>query len=261
MNKPTRWLNMIDPRVFICKPLQFKKDILIYPPTVEQVLTTPGYDQFVHLFTISQEDIKDELNKKEQYKDYPTPFEFLLINCYHSKPFAEIAKMAFEFFIHKEVNFFYEEKMIVVGNLEETVQTISSIQELVTIKEEEYFDFQNTIRLVVGNKAIKPPEPEDPNEDPRVARIKAKARERDRIKAKKGSQGGISLSTSLVAICCMGIGITPLNIGEMSYASIGPLMNMMQNKEKYDTDIRSLLAGADSKKVKPKYWIRNLDEK
>jgi hypothetical protein len=58
----------------------------------------------------------------------------------------------------------------------------------------------------------------------------------------------------------MGIGITPLNIGEMSYASIGSIMNMMQNKEKYDIDIRSLLAGADSKKIKPTYWIRNSDK-
>ena len=67
------------------------------------------------------------------------------------------------------------------------------------------------------------------------------------------------MSTTLVAICCMGIGITPLNIGELSYASIEPIMNMMQEKEKYDIDIRSLLAGADSKKIKPKYWIRNAD--
>jgi hypothetical protein len=43
----------------------------------------------------------------------------------------------------------------------------------------------------------------------------------------------------------------------MSYASVGELIRVMQNKEKYDIDIRSLLAGADSKKVKPKYWIRN----
>ena len=58
----------------------------------------------------------------------------------------------------------------------------------------------------------------------------------------------------------MGIGLTPLNIGEMSYASVGTLMKMMQDKEKYDLDIRSLLAGADSKKIKPKYWIRNSDK-
>jgi hypothetical protein len=61
----------------------------------------------------------------------------------------------------------------------------------------------------------------------------------------------------MTAICCMGIGITPLNIGEMSYASVGELMKVMQDKEKYDIDIRSLLAGADSKKIKPKYWIMN----
>jgi hypothetical protein len=90
--------------------------------------------------------------------------------------------------------------------------------------------------------------------------MKAKAKRRDRLKAKSNSKNGILLSTSLVAICCMGIGITPLNIGEMSYAAIGPIMTMMQNKEKYDVDVRSLLAGADSKKIKPKYWIRNSDK-
>jgi hypothetical protein len=44
------------------------------------------------LLTISQEDIQDELAKKskEQKEDdkpktYPTPLEFLLINCYHSE--------------------------------------------------------------------------------------------------------------------------------------------------------------------------------
>ena len=150
--------------------------------------------------------------------------------------------------------------MIIVGNLEEGVQQIKSLDDLVTIKEEDYFDFQNIIRQVIGDKTINPPEPLDPNEDPRIARIKAKARERDRIKARQASKNGISLMTSLTAICCMGIGLTPLNIGEMSYAAIGPIMAMMQDKEKYDVDIRSLLAGADSKKIKPKYWIRNSDK-
>jgi hypothetical protein len=116
------------------------------------------------------------------------------------------------------------------------------------------------VREACGDKPVAPPEPEDPNEDPRIRRIKERARERDRIKAKQTGKGGISLSTCLVAICCMGIGITPLNIGEMSYASVGEIMKVMQDKEKYDIDIRSLLAGADSKKVKPKYWIRNSNE-
>ena len=83
------------------------------------------------------------------------------------------------------------------------------------------------IRDAVGEKQEKPPEPINPNEDPRIARIKAKARERDRIKARQGNKNGISLSTSLLAICCMGIGITPLNIGEMRYAAVGPIMRVM----------------------------------
>ena len=101
-------------------------------------------------------------------------------------------------------------------------------------------------------------EPPDPDEDPRVKRIKAKARYRDKIKAKKGM--GITLGTLLASICCMGIGINPLNVGELSYASVDSLIKTYQEKEKYETDIKALMAGADSKKIKPKYWIRNLDE-
>ena len=57
----------------------------------------------------------------------------------------------------------------------------------------------------------------------------------------------------------MGIGITPLNIGELSYAIIPVILNTYQAKEKYSIDIDSLLAGADAKKVNPEYWIRNLN--
>ena len=66
--------------------------------------------------------------------------------------------------------------------------------------------------------------------------------------------------TSLVSICCMGLGITPLNIGEMSYTAIDSILRKYQEKEKYQLDVDRLLAGADSKKVKPKYWIRNFEE-
>lgn len=74
---------------------------------------------------------------------------------------------------------------------------------------------------------------------------------------KKG--GGPTFGTLLAAICCMGIGLSPLNIGEMSYACVRWLIAMEQQREEYDVDIRALLAGADSKKVKPKYWIKNID--
>ena len=252
---------MNNPAVFIKEPLYFKNKFKVYPPSVRDVVGNPKYAQYLKMLTISQEDIQDELAKKvEEGKTLPTPFEFLLINCYHNTEFRQVAIKAFEFFIHEPVNFFYEQKMLVVGNLEKVVTKIEKVEDLITITEEEYFEFQNIVREVCGDKPLKPPEPPNPNEDPRITAMKAKARARDRAKAKQSASNGISIQTCLVAICCMGIGITPLNIGEMSYAAIGPIMKMSQEKEKYDIDIRSLLAGADSKKIKPKYWIRNSDK-
>ena len=71
---------------------------------------------------------------------------------------------------------------------------------------------------------------------------------------------GPSLFSVMASICCMGIGLTPLNIGEMSYVALESILRKYQEKEKYQLDIDSLLAGADSKKVKPQYWIKNLND-
>jgi hypothetical protein len=67
---------------------------------------------------------------------------------------------------------------------------------------------------------------------------------------------GINLETNLMAICCMNMGLNPLNIGKISLASVGKLTEMYQNKEKYDIDTRALIAGADAKKIKLSYWIK-----
>ena len=58
----------------------------------------------------------------------------------------------------------------------------------------------------------------------------------------------------------MNFGINPLNIGELTYAALHPLIRFYQEKEKYELDVNSLLAGADSKKIKPKYWVKNIED-
>jgi hypothetical protein len=74
--------------------------------------------------------------------------------------------------------------MIIVGNLEKAVRAATSLNDFIIINEEDYFDFQNAIREVCGDSPQKPSEAPNPNEDPRIAAIKAKARARDRLKAK-----------------------------------------------------------------------------
>lgn len=247
---------MINTAAFLIgAPQHFKDKCLVYPPKVVDVAADPHFWQYTKLLTLTQEEIEDEFLDKIDTEKIPTPFELLLINSYHSKEYAALVKKAFQLFIHSDIDFLFDRKLIVIGNLTEQICSIKSIEDLVYISEDEFFDFQNVVRQSVGDKVVEPP---DPNEDPRVKKIKAKARYRDRIKAKKGM--GLKLESCIASICCMGIGITPLNIGEMSYASVNTLIRTYQEKEKYEIDIRSLQAGADSKKIKPKYWIRNLTD-
>lgn len=239
-------------RIFLCLPEEFEEKFLIYPPKVQEVVSNKRFNQYRQLLTFSQEELDDEFVKKNLTA--PTPLEFLLSNSYHSKEFEKIAKEAFYFFTRQDVTFLYEQKKILIGDLKQEISRIRNLDSLVFLDENNFFDFQNKIRESLGDSPINPP---DPNEHPKVRRMKAMARYRDKIKAKQG--GGINLLTSIASICCMGIGLTPLNIGEISYAALGILMNFYQNKEKYGIDIASIQAGANAKKVNPKYWIKNLE--
>lgn len=238
--------------VFLGFPEEFQEKFLIYPPKVKEVVSNKNFNQYRQLLTFSQEELDDEFLKKQDTA--PTPLEFLLSNSYHNKDFEKIAKDAFYLFIRQDVTFLYDKKLILIGKLNKELKRVKNLNNLTFLDENNFFDFQNKIRESLGDKPIEPP---NPNEHPKIRRMKAKARYRDKIKAKQGD--GINLLTSLASICCMGIGITPLNIGEMSYASISILINTYQNKEKYKIDIASIQAGADSKKINPKYWIKNLD--
>lgn len=231
-------------------PVEFKHLCMVYPPKVCDTFKK-NFFLYSQILTLSQEEIEDEYVEKElDISNLLTPFEYLLNTAYNDSTLRQFIKDAFYLFTHEEVTFLYEQKQIVIGDIKD----VKTIGELRILKEEDYFDFQNLVREAIGKKRIEPP---NPNEDPRVKAIKAKARYRDKIKAKKGQ--GISLQTTLSSICCMGIGITPLNIGELSYAIIPVLIETYQAKEKYQLDTDCLLAGADAKKIKPKYWIRNFE--
>lgn len=244
---------MINSYAFLALPIR-KKNYSVYPPTLNDSLNNPNFTQWEGLFTTSQEELEDSIHEHNPSYDgpIPTPWLFLLGSAYEDKEFENTIREAFRFFLHEEITILYENQVIVLGNLEEELTKVSNAEELRIIDEEEFFNLQNTVRTSLG---IAPVEKPDPDESPRIKRMKAKARLRDRVKAKKGM--GLSLGDSLVSICCMGIGLTPLNIGEISYAALGKIIDRYQKKEAYETDIQSILAGADAKKIHPKYWITN----
>lgn len=243
---------MNEEQVFIGQPLLFKDICFIYPPFNKDIIKI-GYQKFLVYLSIvarSQEDIEDELKDNidsliAQGASIPTPFEFLMVLTSMDVSIKQIAAEAFEFFLHEKVIFLKEINAIVVGDPKDKR----------LIKDEDFFELQNAIRCAVGSKVLEKP---DPNLHPKIRKMKAKQRERDRVKAKK--QGGHSFITLLTASCCIGAGITPNNIGDITYAAMNQLIARSQFKEAYDTDVASLLAGADPKKVKIDYWIKDFDK-
>jgi hypothetical protein len=250
---------MINERVFLGLPIDFEEVCQVSPPTVNDVVGNKDFGIYQSLFTITQEELSDAYAKDERIQQIPTPFQYLLLNYYQDETVQQKIHEAFMLFIHEPVTIVPEIEMLLIGKSEDELNPDIDLENPRLLTEENYFDFQNIIRLVMGDNIIERPENEEELLDPRIVRWKAKVRDYHKILAQKKSKTAPTLGTLLAAICCMGIGITPLNIGEMSYACIQWLVGMYQQNEEYDIDIRALLAGADSKKVKPKYWIKNLD--
>ena len=250
---------MIDERIFLGYPIDFKDICQIYPPTVNDVVSNKDFLIYQSLFTMTQEELEDAYAQDDRIQYVPTPFQYLLMNYYQDETIRQKIHDGFQQFIHEPVTIVPEIEMLLIGKSEDELDPDKDLENPRLLTEENYFDFQNMIRTVMGNDPIKPPEPEEEDLDPRVKRYKAKIRASEKILAKRKAKKSPTLGTLLAAICCMGIGLSPLNIGEISYACVHWLVAMEQQKEEYDIDIRALLAGADSKKVKPKYWIKNID--
>ena len=248
---------MTDAKVFLCLPVDFEGLCEIYPPTVGEVFGFKDFNKFKMILTMSQEDIEDQIFNNQEIDPsvtIPTPYEFLIENSRHSQEYKKLVEDAIQYFTHTKVKINLEEEIIIIGDLEDLL-TLKDISELPIIDKDNFFAFQNIIRSCIGEEQK---ESYTIEKNFRIRKMKAKARYRDRVKAKKS---GMTMEDSLTSICCMGIGINPLNIREISYAAMSKLMSKFQQRERYDIDIRSLIAGADAKKVKPQYWMNKLQEK
>lgn len=242
---------MIDERALLKLPIEIPGVCCIYPPTVTMVATNPLYRVGCTLLTYTEEDIQDIMEEKKiQTTDF-LPFHFLMKSC-ADKEFRQQIEGIISLFTREPTSVAASAGGIVIGAT--VIPTEDEHPRLRYIDENSYLQFQNAIRISMGLSTVAPTE--QPL-DPIVARVRKATRKREKAKRASASKKGISLATSLAAICCMGIGLTPLNIGDMSYASVSALLEMYQQKEKYDVDISSLMAGADPKKVRPKYWIRD----
>lgn len=243
---------MISGKTILGLPVVFKDIGLIYPPTVKDAISLGGeFSLMCSLLTESEEDIEDtieEARKKGEVEikptdTQPTPYENLFLKAGVDKRLKQLIEKAFFLFMREPVLFLFDIREIIIGKIEEGRR----------IKEEDFFEFQNLVRAACGKKLV---EPTPKDEHPKVTEMKKKQRYRDRVKAKQeakgGNKNGISFEVAIMSLFHRNIGVTPFNVGDLPYALVSPLNSMGQNKEKYDNDVSSIIAGA--KKIKLKYW-------
>ena len=246
--------------IFLGEPIITPK-YKVYPPKLKEVIANPNYGIYSSILTMSQEDIWDLIAKEQSGANYaaapisnaPTPLEMLMNNCYHSEEYMKKTEEAFYFFLHEYVKILPTLKTIIfVTDFNEN----TTIEDLRKISDDtDFFILQNHIREACGEEPCEPP---NPKENPRVALIKAKGRWRERLKKKKGSKNSIGIDRMIVAICCMNLGLNPLNIGEISYLSVQELFSLAQKKEQYETELKIITSNpfGSKKKHKPlEHWL------
>lgn len=250
-------------QAFLGSPIRFKNICTIYPPLVNDVVNSPDFYSSLSLLTLSQEDIWDLMNDAllaqspnhewERPDGAPTPFAYLMLMANKDdKGYASVEKAIKVF---TKTNVVIAPQLSRIYFFEDDIDGID-INDLPYLSEETYLDFQNLIRSAMGREPKIAPNPE---ESKRLSAFKAKSRYRDKIKNKKS---GVSLMSILSSVCCMGIGITPHNIGTLSYASLSHLMTFYRRKSKYEGDRQMIIAGADPKLVKPlDDWMADPEDK
>ena len=155
---------------------EFEDVCFLYPPLIKDIVKV-GYDNFLQyygLLTITQEQIQDKFVKNNIDGEIPTPLQYLFMLS-QLPGYNKIVEKAFKFFLHDTVLFLSNSYEIVVGD----------IREKHLLSEDNFEDFQNCIRELVGDEPI---EKIEENIDPRLARMRAKQRLRDQIKNKQAQE-------------------------------------------------------------------------
>ena len=144
---------MINPKAFLSLPINFNDICYIYPAKVKDIVGNENFPAFRSLLTSSQEDLQDLYAEKNIQDTPPTPFEYLLSLYYNNKPIQGLIERAFYFFTREQVIVLPMAKKIIIGTKEDVAKA-TSLDKVKMIDEDNFFDFQNAIRLSLGEKTL-----------------------------------------------------------------------------------------------------------
>lgn len=243
-------IETIKEQAYVGAPSILNKICRIVPMTMYDIIAmgANNYNAKLGLLLLTEVDIskiiKEKTGQEPKIEDI-YPLTYLLQSAAHDDMFLLELQSAFSTFIKEEILLLPKINSVLVGSLEE--------KRLIT--NENFADFQDILRIQ-NRKEIKEAPPENESAIARKFRLKREAR--DAAKRKQQAKNGEEQSlVELLEIAeTFGIDYTHKTL----YAFYG-LIQRHQAREKWNQDIQMLCAGADSKKLKTKYWGESLKEK
>ena len=222
----------------------------VSPITVGEMLEmgSDTYSVRLNMLLLTEANVSELMEKKGVTITEDTdirPLSYLLKSAQLSDAFFLELTAAFSTFIKKEAVLLLPKfNAVLIGPPEE--------RRLIT--NENFADFQ-TILSLQNRKSVPKPPPE--NESAFARKIRLKAEMRDAVKRKQQQKNGeVQELADLLEIAEV-FGIDYKN--KSIYAFYG-LVQRHQMREKWSQDIQMLCAGADSKKIKAKYWGSNPED-
>lgn len=240
---------LIREQAFAGVPTRLSNVCDVYPLSMREVVRMDPTDYLkrVGLLTLTESDIvsmiKEKTGKTIEIEKVHI-LEYLLASSEHDERFFLELQSAFSTFIKEEILLLPKINAVLVGD--------AAKRKLIT--EQNFSDFQNIIRIQSRIKVKEPP-PENESEIRRKFRLKAEARDAAKKKQQQKKGEEQCLSELLEIGRTYGISL------DESYYAFYSLIDRHQRKEKWDRDIQMLCAGADSKKLKTKYWGEKPDDK
>lgn len=222
---------------------------LIKPFTIKEIMQMglSKYNGYLGILLMTETEIQSGIKEKTGQEvpiEEIQPLKYLLQSAAHDDMFLLELQTIFSTFVQEEVLLLPKINSVLIGSPED--------RRLIT--EKNFRDFQDILRIQNRKDYVAaPPEDETPGER-KMRLLREKVAEVKKKQAQKNNDGQ-SLAEMLEIAGTYGIDTENTTL----YAFYG-LLRRHQLKEKWQQDIQMICAGADSKKIKTKYWGESLDD-
>lgn len=246
-------LNIDDLMLLHGKPILIPSTpINVFPIRLKDIseIGVRKYYRYLNLICLNASEIEGLL-KDTEISDAEGIYAFLIVTSLAQLDFRQEVQKAFKFFTHeriylnKEDNYFYVKRSD-GEDFKVDFETFEMLQKIV--KKQNYMDSkkEEEVAKPINDRARAILEKQRKGRET-VARLK-----------EKNSEDSIDFHDLVGSLAAKGNGLNILNIWNLTYYAFNDQLQRLKMIEEYSNGIQSLIAGADSKKVKLKYWIRSI---